>query len=90
MFAAEVGKLKSEKLKPQEQLTLEPYERDHAVVVGVYRYAFESVKFTLVCEGGGGGGDEMLLCAFMQAASREIKEREKKMFPHRPNNIRHM
>lgn len=24
-------------MKPQEQLTLEPYERDHAVVVGVYR-----------------------------------------------------
>ena len=22
---------------PQEQLTLEPYERDHAVVVGIYR-----------------------------------------------------
>lgn len=28
-----------ENMKPQEQLTLEPYERDHAVVVGVYRYA---------------------------------------------------
>jgi len=27
----------ADKLKPQEQLTLEPYERDHAVVVGVYR-----------------------------------------------------
>lgn len=25
------------KLKPQEQLTLEPYERDHAVVVGMFR-----------------------------------------------------
>ena len=24
-------------LKPQAQLTLEPYERDHAVVVGVFR-----------------------------------------------------
>ena len=24
-------------MKPQEQLTLEPYERDHAVVVGIYR-----------------------------------------------------
>lgn len=30
-------KLQAEKLKPQEQLTLEPYERDHAVVVGTYR-----------------------------------------------------
>ncbi|ESP04799.1 hypothetical protein LOTGIDRAFT_184767 [Lottia gigantea] len=37
VFADEVNKLKSEKIKPQEQLTLEPYERDHAVVVGVYR-----------------------------------------------------
>ncbi|XP_070551683.1 rRNA 2'-O-methyltransferase fibrillarin-like [Ptychodera flava] len=37
VFAGEVKKLQSERLKPQEQLTLEPYERDHAVVVGVYR-----------------------------------------------------
>jgi len=37
VFAAEVEKLKGEKLKPKEQLTLEPYERAHAVVVGVYR-----------------------------------------------------
>ncbi|XP_049294587.1 rRNA 2'-O-methyltransferase fibrillarin [Anopheles funestus] len=37
VFAAEVKKLQAEKLKPQEQITLEPYERDHAVVVGVYR-----------------------------------------------------
>lgn len=37
VFAGEVAKLKSEKFKPQEQLTLEPYERDHAVVVGIYR-----------------------------------------------------
>jgi rRNA 2'-O-methyltransferase fibrillarin len=39
VFAAEVGKMKGEKMKPQEQLTLEPYERDHAVVVGIYRCA---------------------------------------------------
>jgi rRNA 2'-O-methyltransferase fibrillarin len=39
VFAREVKKLQSEQLKPQEQLTLEPYERDHAVVVGVYRAA---------------------------------------------------
>ena len=39
VFAKEVAKLKAEQLKPQEQLTLEPYERDHAVVVGIYRYA---------------------------------------------------
>ncbi|XP_063440868.1 rRNA 2'-O-methyltransferase fibrillarin-like [Mytilus trossulus] len=37
VFAGELNKLKSEKIKPQEQLTLEPYERDHAVVVGMYR-----------------------------------------------------
>ncbi|XP_051023849.1 rRNA/tRNA 2'-O-methyltransferase fibrillarin-like protein 1 [Acomys russatus] len=37
VFASEVKKLQQENLKPQEQLTLEPYERDHAVVVGVYR-----------------------------------------------------
>ncbi|XP_062568288.1 rRNA 2'-O-methyltransferase fibrillarin-like [Saccostrea cucullata] len=37
VFAGEINKLKGEKIKPQEQLTLEPYERDHAVVVGVYR-----------------------------------------------------
>lgn len=37
VFAMEVKKLQAEKLKPKEQLTLEPYERDHAVVVGVYR-----------------------------------------------------
>ncbi|XP_076394070.1 rRNA 2'-O-methyltransferase fibrillarin isoform X2 [Megachile rotundata] len=39
VFAAEVKKLIADKLKPQEQITLEPYERDHAVVVGVYRPA---------------------------------------------------
>ncbi|KAM5236356.1 rRNA 2'-O-methyltransferase fibrillarin [Ctenodactylus gundi] len=37
VFASEVKKMQQENMKPQEQLTLEPYERDHAVVVGVYR-----------------------------------------------------
>lgn len=37
VFAGEVKKLRSEKIKPKEQITLEPYERDHAVVVGMYR-----------------------------------------------------
>jgi len=37
VFAGEVKKMQAEKMKPQEQVTLEPYERDHAVVVGVYR-----------------------------------------------------
>lgn len=38
VFASEVKKMSAENMKPQEQLTLEPYERDHAVVVGIYRY----------------------------------------------------
>lgn len=37
MFASEVKKLQREELKPAEQLTLEPFERDHACVVGGYR-----------------------------------------------------
>jgi rRNA 2'-O-methyltransferase fibrillarin len=37
VFAGEVKKLREEKMKPLEQVTLEPYERDHAVVVGIYR-----------------------------------------------------
>ncbi|XP_066575293.1 rRNA 2'-O-methyltransferase fibrillarin [Amia ocellicauda] len=37
VFASEVKKMTQENMKPQEQLTLEPYERDHAVVVGIYR-----------------------------------------------------
>lgn len=37
VFAREVKKMQQEGMKPQEQITLEPYERDHAVVIGVYR-----------------------------------------------------
>ncbi|KAJ2080390.1 Small subunit processome complex component [Coemansia sp. S100] len=37
VFAREVKKMQEEKIRPQEQLTLEPYERDHALVVGIYR-----------------------------------------------------
>jgi rRNA 2'-O-methyltransferase fibrillarin len=37
VFAREVKKLQEMQLKPKEQVTLEPYERDHAMVVGVYR-----------------------------------------------------
>ncbi|CCJ30879.1 unnamed protein product [Pneumocystis jirovecii] len=36
VFAREVKKLQEEKIKPQEQLTLEPYERDHCIIVGKY------------------------------------------------------
>lgn len=37
VFASEVDKLKGLSLKPLEQLSLEPYERDHCIVVGVYK-----------------------------------------------------
>jgi len=36
VFAGEVAKLKKDGLKPKFQISLEPYERDHAVVSGVY------------------------------------------------------
>jgi len=44
VFAGEVEKLKQEKVKPIEQVTLEPYERDHAVVVGQYRVPAKGKK----------------------------------------------
>lgn len=37
VFAREVKKLQESGFSPKEQLTLEPYERDHAIVVGLYR-----------------------------------------------------
>jgi rRNA 2'-O-methyltransferase fibrillarin len=37
VFASEVEKLKAEQFKPVEQVTLEPFERDHACVIGGYR-----------------------------------------------------
>lgn len=37
VFASEVAKMKKEGLKPKEQVTLEPFERDHAVVAGTYK-----------------------------------------------------
>jgi rRNA 2'-O-methyltransferase fibrillarin len=36
VFAQEVQNLRQERIKPLEQLTLEPYERDHCIVVGQY------------------------------------------------------
>jgi len=39
VFAGEVKKLRETSFKPQEQITLEPYERDHAVVIAEYRGA---------------------------------------------------
>lgn len=37
VFAGEIDKLRKEHFSPREQCTLEPYERDHAVVVAEYR-----------------------------------------------------
>jgi len=37
VFASEVDKLRKDGCKPKEQLTLEPYHRDHALVLAVYR-----------------------------------------------------
>lgn len=37
VFASEIEKLKTMNFKPAEYVTLEPFERDHAVVVGSYR-----------------------------------------------------
>ncbi|KAL3834380.1 hypothetical protein ACJIZ3_009116 [Penstemon smallii] len=37
VFAQEVKKLQADQFKPVEQVTLEPFERDHACVVGGYR-----------------------------------------------------
>jgi len=37
VFASEIKKLQTMQFKPKEYVTLEPYERDHAVVIGTYR-----------------------------------------------------
>ena len=37
VFAREVQKMRDEKIKPKEQLTLEPFERDHCIVAGLYK-----------------------------------------------------
>ena len=37
VFANEIEKLKEEKFRPVERISLEPYERDHIVVCGMYR-----------------------------------------------------
>lgn len=37
VFASEMEKLKKESCKPKEKLTLEPYHRNHAIVLGMYR-----------------------------------------------------
>ncbi|KAF8473316.1 YDL014Wp-like protein [Kalaharituber pfeilii] len=37
VFAREVEKMREERIKPLEQVTLEPFERDHCIVVGRYQ-----------------------------------------------------
>lgn len=37
VFALEVDRLRKEGIKPKEQVDLEPYEKDHAIVVGIFR-----------------------------------------------------
>lgn len=36
VYAGEIEKLKAANMKPEEQITLEPFERDHCVVIGSY------------------------------------------------------
>lgn len=44
VFAQEVKTLQQNGFKPAERITLEPYERDHAVVVGSYRVTGDKSK----------------------------------------------
>lgn len=41
IYAQEIERLKEEKFRPVERISLEPYERDHIVVSGMYRPAPE-------------------------------------------------
>lgn len=41
VYAQEIERLKEEKFRPVERISLEPYERDHIVVCGMYRPAPE-------------------------------------------------
>jgi len=45
VFSKEIQKLQKEGFRPSEQITLEPYERDHAIVIGRYRLKkFANIK----------------------------------------------
>lgn len=37
VFAEEVNKFRKDEIKPKEQVSLEPFERDHAMVCGIFR-----------------------------------------------------
>lgn len=41
IYASEIEALKEQKFRPVERISLEPYERDHIVVSGMYRPAPE-------------------------------------------------
>jgi len=41
VYASEIEKLKEQKFRPVERISLEPYERDHIVVSGMYRPSAE-------------------------------------------------
>jgi fibrillarin-like rRNA methylase len=47
VFAREIEKLKEGHLKPLEQVTLEPYERDHAMVSGGCFFLVDSLTLFL-------------------------------------------
>lgn len=44
VFASEIKKLQEMGFKPREYVTLEPFERDHAVVIGTYRPPAEETR----------------------------------------------
>lgn len=49
VFAQEVEKLRQEKFFPKEQLTLEPYERDHAVSHALHPPPLDAERISLIC-----------------------------------------
>jgi len=44
VFASEIKKLQTMQFKPKEYVTLEPYQRDHAVCIGTYRAEVDEKK----------------------------------------------
>jgi hypothetical protein len=48
IFASQVQFLQEHSFKPLEQVTLEPYERDHAMVTGLSSFYCSLFKFTLI------------------------------------------
>lgn len=45
VFASQIALLRDNQFKPIEQVTLEPYERDHAMVSGRFFYRYISIQF---------------------------------------------